>query len=548
MFRLGLFAFLTLGVILFYTGTQFYGLRDAQAMDLGQLAQNLRAGRGYVTKNIRPADLHHLNAVGQPTLQNQRTAIPELWTPPVYPWVLSWALRGLEESPGSAGAKESLRGDRVLMLAGWVFFVLGLALMYTIGMMLFDRRVAVLAAFLYLFCDPLLDSAIAGLPTGFHSTLLLLLILAILKAEQWQAAGKPAWWVGGAVAGAAVVLGIGILTDYMFAALLLPLSIYLALVLRKKWRSLVLGAVVIGVIVTPWILRNYRVSRTLLGLSHYRLIEGVGRGTPNEIREGQVQRTFAMPPHLGWKSLAREALMNSRKLYEVTIKEAGAGYLMVFFLASLLHRFRRDEVFRLRRLVFWGLLAMALWFALEGVPERNPLTFFLPVVMLYAAAFFYVLFERLRFRTRVRRAGMVLLFVGVNCIPFGLAILPPRDTYPYPPYAAEVPRQFGVLFAPTEILVSDIPWAVAWYADRGAIWAPLDQAGFMQIHDGMRNIAGIYLTQKTLSEPNVLEWVGGYHRFWIGFFGSRPPPGFPLQESRGLTPDGQQILISNRPM
>jgi len=45
-FRIGIFAVLLVGVVLVYTGTQFFGLRDPEAMNTAQLARNLALGRG----------------------------------------------------------------------------------------------------------------------------------------------------------------------------------------------------------------------------------------------------------------------------------------------------------------------------------------------------------------------------------------------------------------------------------------------------------------------------------------------------------------------
>jgi len=555
VFRVLFFALLVIGVILFYTGTQFYGLRDAEAMNLGQLARHLRAGHGYVTSNIRPSDLFHLEAVGKPTLSLQRVVIPELWTPPVYPWVLSWGLRAMGDTDHP---KETMGGDRTLMLAGWTFFIAGLTLTYLLGRELFDGRVALLATVLYLFCNPLLDHAIAGLPTGLLSTLFLLTVYGLFKAEQWQQAGRSLLWVNTALGVSTLALGLGILTDYPFAALIVPFVVYVGLTFgrRQCWRKCGLVLALLAVVLAPWIIRNYRQSRTLFGLAHYSVIEGTGRKTDHEIREGQLQRSYAPAPAIGLRSVGREVLMNIRQLYEDTSK-ADANYLMVFFLVSVLHRFRRDEVFRLRRLLFWGLLMYVLWFSATGVPQRNPLIVFIPLVILYAAAFFYVLFERLQLRTRGRRAGMVLLFAGINVVPFGLAILPPRDTMPYPPYAPEVARSLGEMFSPAEVLASDMPWATAWYAQRSTVWTPVTESDYQKIHLNVHNIAGLYLTQMTMTEFMSLDLLRNQERaqhqqFWVAMLRTdlrmEPPASFPLRRRRPLTPDSQQVLVTNRPI
>jgi hypothetical protein len=124
-FRIGVFLAFALGVVVFYTGTQFYGLRDPEAMNLGQLGRNLLSGRGYVTRSIRPADVYYLDALGRPTLGGNRVALPELWTPPAYPLVLSVAFRA-SGHPGGANPDQPLQhGDRMMMITGWIFFILG---------------------------------------------------------------------------------------------------------------------------------------------------------------------------------------------------------------------------------------------------------------------------------------------------------------------------------------------------------------------------------------------------------------------------------------
>src|SRR5439155_11145316 len=99
------------------------------------------------------------------------------------------------------------------------------------------------------------------------------------------------------------------------------------------------------------------------------------------------------------------------------LKDVGSNYLIAFFLAALLHRFRAEEVFRLRRLAFWSLIASLVWLSVADPPKRNFLTVFLPLIIVYGVSFFFVVFERLQFRTRLLRNGMVGLFVLLNALP-----------------------------------------------------------------------------------------------------------------------------------
>ncbi len=549
-FRVGMFCLLALLVILLYTGTQFYGLHDAEAMDAGQLARNLWRGRGYVTQSLRPFELRYLNSIGRPPLDTNTNAQVELWTPPMYPLVLSAVFHVLTPNFDISGNVRTLAADRVVMMVGWVTYLVGMVLLYLLAREMFDHRVATMSVFLYLFCNPLLESAIAGLPLGLMSVFFLLTAYAVFKAEKWQAEGRSNRWVYGALAVSALAVGLGTLTQYAFASVLVPLLIYVAVSFPQQWRvKCGLCLLVFALVLAPWVARNIAVSETLFGLSRFSMLEGIGVGTPGEIREGQVQRTYAgeIPP-FKFRQQLRRTLINGRQMYEVALKEVGGNYLIVFFLVGLMHRFRQEEVFRLRRFVFWSLLMAIAWLSVAGPPKRNFLTVFTPLIIVYGVAFFYVMFERLQFRTRLMRTGVIGFFAVFNSLPFVFMILPPPTTVPYPPYDGAVVTALGKVFGEDEVLVSDIPWAVAWYGDRSAIWKPYDEKDFLDINDNVKVVSGIYLTQETLLQQKVLDMVSGYQHYWIQMFDLQhfPPRNFPLQVTRPLTPDGQQVLLSNR--
>jgi hypothetical protein len=556
-FRLGMFCLVVLLLILLYTGTQFYGLRDPEAMDAAQLARNLYRGRGYATQNIRPLEIWYLSSIGRRPIDPNTNLEPELWTPPMYPMVLAAVFHVLPPDFTVENGAWTLEADRVVMLTGWMCYLAGMFLMYALAWEMFDHRVATMSAFLYLFCNPLMESAIAGLPRGLMSVFFLLTAYAVFKAEKWQAEGRTASWVCGALAVSAGAVALGTLTQYAFVSVLAPLLIYVAVSFPKQWRAKCgLCVMVFLLVLTPWMVRNWKASETLFGLSRYQLVEGLGAGTGREIKAGQVQRMFGGTlPEIRLRLQVRRALINGRQLYEVALKDVGANYLVVFFLVGMMHRFRQEEVFRLRRFVFWSVLMAVVWLSVAGPsplgtspPKRNFLTVFEPLIIVYGTAFFYVMFERLQFRTRLVRTAFVGAFAVFNSLPFAFMLLPPATTLPYPPYRADTVTLLGKWFGEQELLCSDIPWAVAWYADRSAVWNPYEEQDFFGINDNVKVMSGIYLTQETLSAQDVLQMITGYQRFWIQMFDLKtfPPPKFPLQIARPWTPDGQQVLITNR--
>ena len=52
--RVMLYVLLLLMIMMFYTATQFRGLKDAEAMDYAQLGRNISLNGGLVTKCVRP--------------------------------------------------------------------------------------------------------------------------------------------------------------------------------------------------------------------------------------------------------------------------------------------------------------------------------------------------------------------------------------------------------------------------------------------------------------------------------------------------------------
>ena len=573
-FRLGLFLLAVLLVMLVYTGTQFYGLRSREVMDLGQLGRNLALGRGYVTKNIRPVDLAYLGSIGKPSIQEGREVVPELWTPPLYPMILAgWfhiakpqarmelvqqrlqipahqlpadltKLQSLYE----AARTETLRQDRLLVIVAWVFFVAEVGVVFWLAREVFDRRVALMTLALCLLCDPLLDACVDGGMLPFLALLVLGLMGLLMKAQRWAETKTSVYWVAGALIGCGVLVGVATLTRYTMVCLLVPLAVLLKVTMRTvRWRikfGVCFGAFLLMVL--PWVARNLRVADSPFGLARWAVTRIAPDANGEVAARLELERQFAVSHNLNWQRVAVRALINWDKLYRETLKATGANYLIAFFLVALLHRFRRDEAVRLQWFVVGVLVVTLIWLGLAGPPTKNFFTVFVPIIAMYSAAFFFVMFERLQLRKRWARRGIVGLFVGINVLPVLLTLLPPRPPSPYPPYDGGVVAAMGATFRDGDLLASDIPWAVAWYSDRSAVLIPVEQTTYMeQLNDKLHVISGIYLT--TRSEWHMDAFTA--YPFWLSKydFVHSPPDAFPLKYRRQLTPDGDQVLWSDKP-
>ncbi|MEI8064497.1 MAG: glycosyltransferase family 39 protein [Verrucomicrobiota bacterium] len=573
-FRLGGFLFLVLLIILVYTGTQFVGLRDRETMDLGQLGRNLSMGRGYVTRNIRPIDVSYLTAAGKLTGSEGRVVLPELWTPPVYPLVLAgWfkvlhpqsriaAVKRLLDIPAhklpvdwpklqalyDAARVQTLRMDRLLVILAWLFFVADLGVLYLLAQELFDKRVALLSVVLCMLCDQLLDGCVAGSMLPFLALLVLLVMWTLVKAEQWVATKESVYWVTGALVMCGILMGVATLTRYTMVCLLPAVAIWLLMTMPTVQRLVKFG-VCFGaflLVLLPWVAHNVAVADSPFGLARWATMRIMPDERGEETAIVQLQRQSDANTPIRLSAIGIRALMHWDKLYREQLKDTGANFLFAFFLVALLHRFRRDDAVRLHWWVVGVLLTALFCLGLAGPPQWNFFTIFIPVIAMYGAAFFFVMFERLQFRKRWARRSVVGLFVGLNVFPMLFTLLPPPPVRAYPPYDGGVVAATGETFRESDLVATDIPWALAWYSDRSAMLIPVEEQAYLHLNDNLHVFAGIYLTR--LREWRWMEALTTYS-FWLSKYDvvHPPPEKAPLQYRRQITVDGEQILWSDTP-
>ena len=100
-------------------------------------------------------------------------------------------------------------------------------------------------------------------------------------------------------------------------------------------------------------------------------------------------------------------------------------------------------------------------------------------------------------------------------------------------------------------MMSDVPWATAWYGDRQSVWIPTDFGdGFVQIYRH-KPINAIYLTSLTLDAKLVSGHLRGddpaFGRFAAeAVLNEEVPDGFPLKHAfaEGFP---FQLFLADRP-
>ena len=57
-------------------------------------------------------------------------------------------------------------------------------------------------------------------------------------------------------------------------------------------------------------------------------------------------------------------------------------------------------------------------------------------------------------------------------------------------------------------MMSDVPWAVAWYGQRQCVWLTLDaQDSFFAVNDYIKPVQALYLTPETMDGKFLSDWV-----------------------------------------
>jgi hypothetical protein len=558
----------------------------SEAMDAAQLGRNLAEGKGYSTLFIRPLSIHLIKAKNQKQSQlpnagtlvdyaRLRGAHPDIANPPVYPVMLATLMKLLpfHYTARTTGQFWSIHGrfwryqpDLLIALFNEFLLLTVIAVAALWARRLFDPAVAWTSTGLLLGTELLWRFSVSGL-----STILLLLIfmglvwcLTLLEAEVSEQKRGPRAELALAVT-AGLLVALGGLTRYAFAWMIIPVLAFLVLFGGSRRRVLSLTALaVFAVVLTPWILRNYSLSGTPFGTATYTVLAGT-----SSFPEHRLERSLMPDVHLFLSPLCVKWFANTRSLLPGLFSSLGGGWITGFFLAGLMVGFRNPAI---RRIRYFLLMSLALLVVVQGLgrtqlsedsPEinsENLMVLVLPLVLIYGVSLFFVLLEQLRFPVVALRYLTIALFGILTCLPMLFALLPPRAIpVVYPPYHPLVIQQTAHWLKEDELMMSDVPWAVAWYGQRQCVWLTLNatsdpqnpesQEHFFSINDYQKPISALYLTPKTLDNRFVTGWVRSGDHSWGSFIintvlKNEVPPDFPLRQMpSGYLPE--QLILSD---
>lgn len=543
--RFAVIAIIALALAAYFLFTEFRGLSAAKGMEQAQIAREIARGNGFTTKMIRPFAYHQLQLF-KGTFPAEKT--PDVFHAPLPPHLIAPVLAGFKKHWTMSDHDLIYVLDQVIAGVYICIFLGALGAIYLVVERLFDAKLATLTVGLTMVCNLLWEFAGSGLPQTLLLLLFALTLYPIIRAEENRLAARPVLpWLLAAGAAFGLLALANALTIWLFVGSVLFGAI------RYRPRLLVALAMVAAFLAVygPWLYRNHLTCGNAYGLGQYAALSGI-RGTESAImRSIGVEFSDVLPTF--WKN----------KVLTQTISQLGGLYGLLgcclvapLFFVALLHPFRneRTAVIRWHLLLMWltGLLGMGVFgIAGNGLDENNLHILFMPFMAAYGLAFVLVLWTRLEINVYLLRLALLCLVFLVSAIPllntfFGQD----RGRVHWPPY---LPPYIAVLHQWTnerEIIMSDMPWAVAWYADRRSLWLPTAVNDFVELNDfnhlGGR-IIGLHLTPVSGNRPLLSEIAKGEFGEWAPFITRNVTArDFPLKAATALPVDNECIFYADR--
>jgi hypothetical protein len=569
------------GLAFLYNLRAYRNLATQEAMDSAQLARNVAEGKGYSTQFIRPFSLHLLqtnnilkyaNRPGNTNLDFawiKTRPHPDLANPPAYPMMLAGLMKILpfhypveQKKPFWSANSHFWRYQPDFLIAIFNEFLLlaVVGLTFLIARQLFDKSVAWLSALLLIGCELLWQFSVSGLSTMLLLVIFLGLVWNMLKIEELarEPLTRPNRLLRLALT-AGVLAGIGALTRYAFGWVIVPVAVFLFLCGGQR-RGLYLLAALGGfvVVLAPWVIRNYAVSGTLFGTAGFAIVEGTGL-FPGFQLERAVHPDFT---HALWfRPYLSKLTGNTHDLLVNDLPRLGGSWASVLFWAGLLLGFRGTAV---RRMRYFLLMCLGTFVVVQAMGKtqlsdesptlnsENLIILLVPLVFIYGASFFFTFLGQMRLPVPQMSYVVIIVFAGLSCLPLISTLLSPKTTpVVYPPYYPPDIQMTASWMQEDELMMSDVPWAVAWYGHRQCVWLTLNtKDDFYAINDEIKLVQALYMTPVTTDGKFVSAWLHAGENSWGNFVlqavsQNQIPQGFPLRNApTGFLPE--RVFLTDR--
>lgn len=529
----------------------FVGLSHPKGMEQAVIAREISRGHGFSTQVIKPAAValaekkHGSDGFSSYLDLNGPTqgSIPDFYHAPLHPWLNSAALFTAERISDSLKIRADEKGrpdfwgmqkgeyihpaDRVICGMGVLCFLAAVLVSFLTVRRLFDERLAMLTAIMMLLCNQFWRFASTGLPQMLMLMLFSLALYCIVRALAAREDEARTWpWL----AGAGLAFGLLALAHSLTVFIFLGALAYVAATFMPKGRDAGVMLAVFLACVTPWLVRNARVCGSPFGIADQTALFAM-RGSESQIMRTLNKQDESAPVH-HFRGKIQTELLNQ---IDGLVGRLGKVIVAPLFFLALLHGFRRSESRSLRwgvlLMLLSGMLGMAIFGFADGPPvadlQSNDLyPLFIPITTAYGLAMVLVLWSRVQVAGRdlasIRQFNLAFHSLLVFLSSLSLVNVytdPPKLPFVWPPYFPSVIHELSDWYDQDDIICSDLPWAVSWYADRKSLWLPLTVADFNELNQFrfQGRVTGLLFTPETGYRGLLSDVAVGEFKAWSSF-------------------------------
>ncbi len=505
-------------ISIFFT---FRGLSSPRGMEQAQIGREIARGNGYSTKVIRPVALKQMEDANQekPSLEK----LPDTYHAPLNPCVYAAVLKATDASDNQRWRMPQKSNiyqlDRVIAATCVIFFLISIGVNYLLVSRIFDTTIASVTAMLMLFCELMWKLSQSGLPQMLmlmlFSCAMFFLWRAVENSEENKSSLAPILVSG-------VFMCLLVLTHWITLWMYIGYMIFAAVYFKPRG---VIAAVLGGMLalfVIPVVYFLY-VSPTgsPFGTAYYAIHNGLGAG------EDSIMRSLSpASEELGLKGLLLNILGTTLRQISDLHRNFGAILVAPLFFLALLHPFKRASLasFRWLILLMWIFagIGMSIYGIRDGAMDSNQVhILFAPLMAAYGLAMVSILWGRLNIPQSMHalRYAHLILIVAISAGPMLLPMfrnikqgISADNIGGFPNWPPYFPKAFNRTLAdnttPRDIIISDTPWAVAWYADRMSVWLPRNLEQIEEIEALANNqqtpVSGIVISPYSFNSDKIL--------------------------------------------
>lgn len=516
---------ITLAVV--YIMLNFSGLTSKYGMDQAQIGRQIAKNEGITTKFIRPVALQQLKEADKPIdmyhfYDTTHSPLNVL----IYAGVIK-AFGGDDPAKYAMSKNQDVyQLDRVIAGTCMLFFMISIGINFILISNMFDTKIASIVAILMLVSEHFWKFAQSGLPQMLMLCIFSAACYLIWKAVQRQEANLSP------------IVPV-ILSGFMFGLLALAhwmtLWIFLGYILfcisyfKPRRISAIFVTLTVVIFIAGPLIFNAKNSDGLLGTAYYYINGATGLTQDYNFKQMAL-------PGMDVRDLILRVIKTTMLQANQIHTHIGGFFMATGFFLALFHPFKRSSMatFRWAILIMWlfAALGMSVYGLSDSSIDPNQMhILFMPMMSAFAIALISILWARISLSQQPGAISLTPFIVIIIITATPILINLPKGfksrvakTVPgYSPYTHN--QVFAKYVKDTEIVFTDQPWAVAWYADRTAIWIPANSKQLKEIEDiaekHRANIAGIYLTPSVMKDNFNFRLYGDLTPLTINDLGLR---------------------------